>query len=214
MSQPDKFPMFRIIQGGRSASKEKSHFLEKKPIEEGAIAIRAMRKRNRLQIAERYHNINAKKRRGWAPYPEKQRRRNIEFVSNCTSALHDFIQENQIDFKREAAVLARKIRDGDVLGDHSIAAQKLAMIASDPEICGKDASMAALKILVWESLIHYDMDAAKALGSIGWNLKEMPRLHKAALLLPAPIRWFSPNLRRAMRDIERKLIWMDDHEED
>jgi len=195
------------------SDEKKSPFGSKMPLEESTVALLAMRKRNRLELADRYHRLHSPRRRGWAPHSETEERRIIESISRRPQVLKNFIEDNQINFKHEVAKDAHAINEGDELNEHAGAFERLAMIASDPELCGKGASIAALKTLALESLIHNTSEAKKALESVGWKLDEAPRLEIVALITPAWVRWFSGSLKKAMREIERKIRRKDDDHE-
>lgn len=164
-----------------------------------------VRRKSRRLLAERYEKLNPQSLPpGLSRYPKMQRECYIESISLQPDILRRFHEQHEKNAMKVAKKLTRMLREGRY-GECRAYAEELALIASDPEIYGKGASIRALRALVVEALEHSSQEANAALESLGLGIEKMPRLEIVALTC-SPLRLrFNERLRDAMRSLERRL---------
>jgi hypothetical protein len=164
-----------------------------------------VRKLSRLLLAERYERLTPQ---SLPPeivrYPEMQRRCYIEGISMQPEILKEFHRQHEKKVGKVVKTLKGMLRHGG-RDERGMAAVELSLIASDPEIYGKDSSVRALRTLVVEALERSSQEAKTALLSMGLGIEEIPRTEIVALT-SSPLRLLlNKDLKAAMRSLERRL---------
>jgi hypothetical protein len=199
-----------IMHGAEARQRNDAAFARTEPamstVAEGMRPLLAVREKNRRRLAKEYIDENPVEDRDTLPCPdpEMEERCRIDSISSQPSALHAYAAPRSKGTKWRVDELAGRLREGDG-NARRVAAEKLAMIVSDPEIYLKETSMAALKALVLERLVHNTSEAKEALESLGLDLEKLPRIELRALIAPRYRLWISRKLRESLRSIEERL---------
>jgi len=210
LRQPTLHPrIFPIMNAGKAKPKDDTAFANTEPsistLKGEPRTLFDVRRKSRRLLAERYEKLNPQSLPpGLNRYPKMQRECYIESISLQPDVLKSFHEKHEKGAMKVAKKLARMLRNGRY-GECAMYAEELALIASDPEIYGKGASVRALRALVVESLEHSMTEAKGALASLGFDIEKMPRTEIVALT-SSPIRLLlHEKLRDAMRSLERQL---------
>jgi len=210
LSEPKLHPkIFPIMDVGKTKAKDDTAFAKTEPaistLNGEPRTLFGVRRKSRRLLAERYEKLNPQSLPpGLVRYPKMQRECYIESISLQPDILRSFHEKHEKSAMKVAKRLTRMLRDGRY-GECRAYAEELALIASDPEIYGKGASIRALRALVVESLERSSREANAALESLGLGIEKMPRLEIVALT-SSPLRLrFNEKLRDAMRSLETRL---------
>jgi len=184
-----------------------------------------VRKKSRLLLAVRYEKLNPQSLPPeMVRYPEMQSKCYIKSISMQPDVLKRFHEQHEKGADKVVKKLEWMLREGKpikqlakMLGQgsdgeynlsaegRSLVAEELAMIASDPQVYGKGASIRALRELVVEALEHSMREAKGALESLGFDIEKMPRIELIALT-SSPVRvLLNEKLGDAMRSLEKHL---------
>ena len=207
---------FRVIQGGRAGvGNGLAEGLKKEtPMLEEPDPLAQTRKGNRLMLAKEYNGWHPLPlRRGWAPRPKAEIRRRIESISQQPDELKAYLgnklDDNQIDLTYRASRLARTLRNRPNTQERARAAQKLAFLASDPDIYGNATSVAALSGLV-KAASHGIREAKDALLSLGLDPDSIIRetgtlVFSVGATARRAMRLFSRGIDVALRKLENRM---------
>jgi len=208
----------RIVKNQESGSRQRddaSVFSKKEPArsttDERPIPMLAVREKNRRILAEAFIRENPVDRGTLpCPYPDMEKENRIRSIMDQPGTLQDYASPRSKCSYWKVKELAKILKKGDG-NERKAAAEKLAMMVSDPDIYFIEVSLAALKLLVKKSNPRGPKEAKAALESLGIDLEKLTGSElKAIKKFPTGAwfhikRQFSSRLVEITSDLEEKI---------